>query len=258
MLQDSFDTENLPLLVSFSSPRKSATHCISCHTGTHFQSFGRLTLQERMKVVSSPPPPGGGGGTRPKVLNRARLLGHVTHCMQDKDKAAKEAVLLALCSRGFQKGRAIIFFSTKKQAHRAKILFGLAEIATSAELHGDMTQTARLESLDSFRKVEHPPPPPHQFIQELILYGRPLQLSSKWRLMYHRSNFHPFAQLFWFSGSAAMPCLVVASFTYHKILKHSKMPEAFECGLHKFTRQPAALISDRTPPPTPPLQVYRP
>lgn len=74
--------------------------------------------------------------------------------MQDKDKAAKEAILLAMCSRGFQKGKAIVFFRTKKQAHRAKMLFGLTEIGPTAELHGDMTQTARLESLDSLRKVQ--------------------------------------------------------------------------------------------------------
>lgn len=46
-----------------------------------------------------------------------------------------------------------MFFSTKHSAHRAKILFGLAGLPPAAELHGNMTQAARLESLEKFRKV---------------------------------------------------------------------------------------------------------
>jgi ATP-dependent RNA helicase DDX27 len=67
----------------------------------------------------------------------------------------KEATLLALVSRSFaSSGRCIIFFSTKQRAHRAKILFGFAGLPTAAELHGDMTQAARLESLERFRQGE--------------------------------------------------------------------------------------------------------
>ena len=50
-------------------------------------------------------------------------------------------------------GKTIVFFSTKHSAHRAKILFGLAGLPPAAELHGNMTQAARLESLERFRKV---------------------------------------------------------------------------------------------------------
>lgn len=35
----------------------------------------------------------------------------------------------------------------------AGLLFGLAALGAAAELHGDMTQAARLASLDAFRKV---------------------------------------------------------------------------------------------------------
>ena len=38
-------------------------------------------------------------------------------------------------------------------AHRVKLLFGLAELPLAAELHGNMSQTGRLQALDSFRKV---------------------------------------------------------------------------------------------------------
>jgi hypothetical protein len=43
---------------------------------------------------------------------------------------------------------------TKQRAHRLKILFGLCELPPAAELHGDMTQAARLSSLERFRKGE--------------------------------------------------------------------------------------------------------
>ena len=50
-----------------------------------------------------------------------------------------------------RRGRAILFFRTKASAHRAKILFGLAGLPRAAELHGNMTQAARLEALEAFR-----------------------------------------------------------------------------------------------------------
>lgn len=43
---------------------------------------------------------------------------------------------------------------TKQQAHRLKILFGLCKLPAAAELHGDMTQAARLQSLEKFRQGE--------------------------------------------------------------------------------------------------------
>ena len=63
-------------------------------------------------------------------------------------------------------GRTIVFFATKHAAHRAKILFGLAGLPPAGELHGNMSQTARLESLERFRKVGLPRHP---------------SLASRWR-----------------------------------------------------------------------------
>ncbi|KAL4427607.1 hypothetical protein ABPG75_001696 [Micractinium tetrahymenae] len=68
--------------------------------------------------------------------------------------AQKEATLLALCSKSFREGRTIVFAKTKQRAHRLKMLFGLAGLPPAGELHGDMTQAARLESLERFRKGE--------------------------------------------------------------------------------------------------------
>jgi ATP-dependent RNA helicase DDX27 len=48
--------------------------------------------------------------------------------------------ILALCSRTI-KSNCLVFFGQKKEAHRAKLLFGLAGL-NAAELHGNMTQRA--------------------------------------------------------------------------------------------------------------------
>ena len=65
--------------------------------------------------------------------------------------ASKEAALLALCGRSLSGGRTIVFCGTKRQAHRTKVLFGLLGLPAAAELHGNMTQAERLESLEKFR-----------------------------------------------------------------------------------------------------------
>ncbi|XP_073136855.1 DEAD-box ATP-dependent RNA helicase 28 [Henckelia pumila] len=67
-------------------------------------------------------------------------------------EANQEAVVLALCSKTFTE-KVIIFSGTKKAAHRLKILFGLAGFK-AAELHGDLTQSQRLDALEIFRKQQ--------------------------------------------------------------------------------------------------------
>lgn len=74
-------------------------------------------------------------------------------CCQGCAAADKEATLLALAASSYGNGRTIVFFRTKVATHRAKLLFGLAELPAAAELHGNMSQTGRLEALDAFRKV---------------------------------------------------------------------------------------------------------
>ncbi|KAJ4158437.1 uncharacterized protein LMH87_008963 [Akanthomyces muscarius] len=46
--------------------------------------------------------------------------------------------------------RVIIFFRQKKDAHEARVIFGILGM-TCAELHGSMSQTGRIESVEAFR-----------------------------------------------------------------------------------------------------------
>uniref|UniRef100_A0A6A7G6A0 RNA helicase n=1 Tax=Hirondellea gigas TaxID=1518452 RepID=A0A6A7G6A0_9CRUS len=71
--------------------------------------------------------------------------------IRDKNESdqLREAIILSLCLNSFH-SRTIVFLKSKVIAHRLMILFGLADLS-AAELHGNLTQTQRLNSLDSFK-----------------------------------------------------------------------------------------------------------
>eukprot|EP01029_Cantina_marsupialis_P012705 TRINITY_DN27_c0_g1_i1.p1 TRINITY_DN27_c0_g1~~TRINITY_DN27_c0_g1_i1.p1 ORF type:complete len:782 (-),score=291.69 TRINITY_DN27_c0_g1_i1:1007-3352(-) len=64
----------------------------------------------------------------------------------------RKAMLLSLVTRSFN-SKTIVFFQQKRTCHENAILFGLFGLKF-AELHGNLTQTQRLESLEAFRKNE--------------------------------------------------------------------------------------------------------
>ena len=66
----------------------------------------------------------------------------------------REGMVVALCARSFTRG-VLVFFDHKAQAHRMKIIFGLLGLK-AAELHGNMTQQQRLDSLEAFKEGRVP------------------------------------------------------------------------------------------------------
>ncbi|CAK0782969.1 hypothetical protein CVIRNUC_006164 [Coccomyxa viridis] len=125
------------------TPRKRQTLLFSATMTEEVRDLAALSLQRPVRLAAD------AAGAAPKTLQQeiVRLKGAA-------GAAAKEGTLLALCAKSFRGGKTIVFFATKHSAHRAKILFGLAQLPPSAELHGNMTQAARLESLERFRKGE--------------------------------------------------------------------------------------------------------
>lgn len=66
------------------------------------------------------------------------------------DSTLREAVLLHLCFETYKGKRTIVFFRTKKAAHRVALIFRLLNIP-HAELHGNLTQAKRLEAMEKFQ-----------------------------------------------------------------------------------------------------------
>lgn len=68
-----------------------------------------------------------------------------------KSLAVREAILLHILS-DVTKRNTIIFFKTKKQCHRVKILLDLLKLP-SVELHGDLTQSQRIDAVENFDRT---------------------------------------------------------------------------------------------------------
>ncbi|KAA6426072.1 MAG: DEAD-box ATP-dependent RNA helicase 28-like [Trebouxia sp. A1-2] len=124
------------------APRKRQTLLFSATMTEQVQQLVTMSLKSPVRLAAD------AAGRAPEELRQeiVRLKGNRV--------GDKEAILVTLCSRSFRGGKTIVFFRTKQRAHRAKIVFGLAGLPPAAELHGNMSQSARLESLDKFRKGE--------------------------------------------------------------------------------------------------------
>lgn len=79
-----------------------------------------------------------------------RLEQEFVRIRSGNEGVCREAMLLALLTRTFST-QTIVFFDTKAKAHRMMILCGLCGIKC-AELHGNLTQSQRLEALEQFRQ----------------------------------------------------------------------------------------------------------
>ncbi|EMR10554.1 hypothetical protein PNEG_01260 [Pneumocystis murina B123] len=70
--------------------------------------------------------------------------------IRSQKKHLRTAILLYLCSNIF-KTKTIIFFRNKSFTHRMRIVFSLLHL-NAQELHGDLSQEQRIESLKSFKE----------------------------------------------------------------------------------------------------------
>lgn len=74
------------------------------------------------------------------------------HEIKDREDREREPILAALVCRTFH-DHCMIFVQRKRQAHRLHILLGLLGIK-AGELHGNLTQQQRLESLKQFKEEQ--------------------------------------------------------------------------------------------------------
>ncbi|KAJ0236722.1 DEAD-box ATP-dependent RNA helicase 28 [Hirschfeldia incana] len=138
LLQTGFATE-IQELVRL-CPKRRQTMLFSATMTEGVKELVKLSLNKPLRLSADP------SARRPPGLTE-----EVVRIRRTRE-ANQEAVLLSLCTRTF-KSKVIIFSGTKQAAHRLKILFGLAGLK-AAELHGNLTQAQRLDSLELFRKQE--------------------------------------------------------------------------------------------------------
>ncbi|XP_002739621.2 putative ATP-dependent RNA helicase DDX27 [Saccoglossus kowalevskii] len=70
--------------------------------------------------------------------------------IRENREGDREAIAAALCSRTFH-DHVIVFVQTKKQCHRLHIILGMLGLNVG-ELHGNLSQTQRLETLRRFKE----------------------------------------------------------------------------------------------------------
>jgi ATP-dependent RNA helicase DDX27 len=138
LLQTGFATEITELVRL--CPKRRQTMLFSATMTEEVKELVKLSLNKPLRLSADP------SARRPPGLTE-----EVVRIRRTRE-ANQEAVLLSLCTRTF-KSKVIIFSGTKQAAHRLKILFGLAGLK-AAELHGNLTQAQRLDSLELFRKQE--------------------------------------------------------------------------------------------------------
>ncbi|KAI8321578.1 DEAD-domain-containing protein [Martensiomyces pterosporus] len=135
MLDDGFEDELTEIIKS--CPKKRQTMLFSATMTDNVDKLVRLSLHKPVKVQIDPPKSAAKGLVQEFVRVRTN---------KDEDRTA---LLAALCKRHF-KSKCIIFFRSKAAAHQMKIIFGLLGLQ-AGELHGNLSQEGRLQSLEQFR-----------------------------------------------------------------------------------------------------------
>lgn len=146
MLEDGFEAE-LNEIVRL-CPAKRQTMLFSATMTDDVDQLVRLSLDRPVRMFVDPRKSTSSRLVQEFVRVRAPSSANAAARMQGED-AHRIALLLTLCTRTFR-DQVIIFVRSKKLAHQLKIIFGLLDLS-AAELHGDLSQEQRLQSLTSFR-----------------------------------------------------------------------------------------------------------
>ncbi|SGY17305.1 BQ5605_C015g07740 [Microbotryum silenes-dioicae] len=154
MLEEGFRSELEEIIEA--TPRSRQTLLFSATVTESIAQLTRLSMNKPVRVKVDQM-----GATAPGLVQeflrvRGDRPGEAIERGFRSGERTREALLVTLCARSFATGRTIIFFRSKAQAHRMKIIFSLVGqgLQKADELHGDLTQEQRLESLKRFREGE--------------------------------------------------------------------------------------------------------
>lgn len=144
MLEDGFQAELDEIIKA--TPKSRQTMLFSATMTDDVDELVRLSMKRPVKLFVDPR-----RTTAQKLIQefvRVRgAIGSSTNARSQEETRA--ALLLSLCMRTF-KNQVIIFVRSKKLAHQLRIIFGLVGLS-AGELHGDLSQEQRLQSLQAFR-----------------------------------------------------------------------------------------------------------
>ena len=132
-------TEEVTELIQ-ACPVERQSLLFSATFGTKVDELVNLSLKKPIRVKAS---------TQSSQIEVAPRLQQEFIRIRSSNEGNREAILLALLSRTFTK-KTIVFFDTKATAHRMMIINGLTGLRV-AEMHGNLTQTQRLEALERFK-----------------------------------------------------------------------------------------------------------
>jgi len=131
-----------------SCPIDRQTLLFSATMNTKVDDLIKLSMKRPVRIRISEKGSNSSGGKDLEVA--PRLEQEFIRIRSGNEGVNREAMLVALLTRTFST-QTIVFFDTKAKAHRMMIICGLCGIKC-AELHGNLTQAQRLESLEQFRK----------------------------------------------------------------------------------------------------------
>lgn len=155
MLEEGFHDELEEIIQS--APHSRQTLLFSATVTESISKLSRLSMNKPVRIKVDDMTKVAEGLTQEFVRVRGDQPGESIERNSRSGERNREALLVTLCATTFaRKGRTIIFFRSKAQAHRMKVVFSLYErgLERSDELHGDLTQEMRLQSLKRFRDGE--------------------------------------------------------------------------------------------------------
>lgn len=146
MLEDGFEAQLNEIVRS--CPTQRQTMLFSATMTDDVDQLVRLSLERPVRLFVDPK-----RSTAAKLIQefvRVRAPANLSAAeRKNAEDGQRASLLLSLCMRTFR-DQVIIFVRSKKLAHQLKIIFGLLGLS-AAELHGDLSQEQRLQSLMNFR-----------------------------------------------------------------------------------------------------------
>lgn len=144
MLEDGFQAELDEIIKA--TPKSRQTMLFSATMTDDVDELVRLSMKRPVRLFVDPR-----RTTAQKLIQEfVRVRGATGSSANARSQEeTRAALLLSLCMRTF-KNQVIIFVRSKKLAHQLRIIFGLLGLS-AGELHGDLSQEQRLQSLQGFR-----------------------------------------------------------------------------------------------------------